>query len=138
MNSNYFKVGMKFRPTFSSNIEHFEVRGYDEQRDMVLTTVYPKDGHSFDDAIEAQYFGSAFETGEYKEINDIDMQQTNSPRVPDFALHNYYNFPEVNVDVKFDGPCCGRCQHRFGTTTNKKFCSSHYNDERCWRFKLGQ
>lgn len=36
----------------------------------------------------------------------------------------------------FNGPCCDRCQHRFGTTSNKKWCSNHWTNDRCNRFKL--
>lgn len=137
MTTKDYKVGMKFRPTFSSNIDYFEVRGYDEERDMVLTKVYPKEGNSFDDEIEARYFDGAFETGEYKEIASAGTElRRKSLDMPEYTIHNYYDFPEVEPEVKFDGPCCGRCQHRFGTTSNKKFCSSHYDSERCYRFKL--
>lgn len=37
---------------------------------------------------------------------------------------------------KFCGPCCDRCQHRFGTTSNRDWCSSHYENDKCYRFKL--
>lgn len=36
----------------------------------------------------------------------------------------------------FHGPCCDRCQHRFGTTSNKHWCGSHWTNDRCNRFKL--
>ena len=42
-----YKVGFKFKPTFYSNIDFFEVSGIDESRDMVLTTVHPKTGLPF-------------------------------------------------------------------------------------------
>jgi len=64
-NNMKYKIGFKFKPTFSSNIDHFEVRGIDEKRDMVLTTVYPKSGFSFEDEIERVYYDSAFMTGDY-------------------------------------------------------------------------
>ena len=57
--------GRRFRPTFSSNIDFFEIRGYDSERDMVLTTAHPKGGSAFDDEIEERYLAGAFETGEY-------------------------------------------------------------------------
>ena len=41
------QLGFKFRPTFDSNIDHFEVRGYDEVKNHILTTVYPKNGQPF-------------------------------------------------------------------------------------------
>ena len=47
-----YKVGFKFKPTFYSNIDFFEVRGIDESRDMVLTIVHPKTGFPFNDEIE--------------------------------------------------------------------------------------
>lgn len=59
------QTGFKFKPTFNSNISYFEVRGIDEKRDMVLTTVHPKTGNSFPDEIERIYYDSAFETGDY-------------------------------------------------------------------------
>lgn len=63
-----YKVGFKFKPAFNSNIDFFEVRGIDESRDMVLTTVHPKTGFSFNDEIERVYYDSAFFTGEYVAI----------------------------------------------------------------------
>ena len=60
-----YQKGFKFKPTFSSNIDFFEVRGVDESRDMVLTIVHPKSGFSFDDEIERVYYDSAFMTGDY-------------------------------------------------------------------------
>lgn len=47
--------GRRFCPTFSSNIDFFEIRGYDAERDMVLTTAHPKGGSAFDDEIEERY-----------------------------------------------------------------------------------
>ena len=35
----------------------------------------------------------------------------------------------------YDGPCCQRCEHRFGDS-NHKYCMEHCNDEKCSRFKL--
>ena len=63
-----YKKGFKFKPTFSSNIDFFEVRGIDEERDMVLTIVHPKTGFPFNDEIERVYYDSAFLTGDYVTI----------------------------------------------------------------------
>lgn len=63
-----YQIGFKFKPTFSSNIDFFEVRGIDEKRDMVLTTVHPKSGSPFEDEIEKKYYDSAFFTGDYVAI----------------------------------------------------------------------
>lgn len=60
-----YQIGFKFKPTFSSNIDYFEVRGVDEKRDMVLTIVHPKNGFTFNDEIEKVYYESAFFTGDY-------------------------------------------------------------------------
>ncbi len=38
-------------------------------------------------------------------------------------------------DQTFDGPCCQRCEHRFGDS-NHEYCMEHYNDGNCLRFKL--
>lgn len=62
------KIGFKFKPTFDSNINFFEVRGIDESRDMVLTIVHPKTGFPFNDEIEKVYYDSAFFTGDYVAI----------------------------------------------------------------------
>ena len=78
-------IGRKFRPTFKSNIDHYEIRGYDESTNMVFTKVYPCDGAAFDDEIEEQYLIGGFENGDY-EVCDM-------PHFPDeqktFVLHNY-------------------------------------------------
>jgi len=63
-----YKIGFKFKPTFSSNINFFEVRGIDEERDMILTIVHPKQGFNFNDEIEREYYDSAFLTGDYVAI----------------------------------------------------------------------
>ena len=63
-----YKVGFKFKPTFYSNIDFFEVSGIDESRDMVLTTVHPKTGLPFNDEIERAYYDSAFFVGDYVAI----------------------------------------------------------------------
>ena len=57
--------GFKFKPTFTSSIDFFEVRGIDEKRNMVLTIVYPKNGEPFNDEIENPYYEAAFVTGDY-------------------------------------------------------------------------
>ena len=67
MNMKY-RIGFKFKPTFQSDILYFEVRGIDEKRDMVLTTVHPKSGYSFDDEIERRYYEGAFINGSYVAI----------------------------------------------------------------------
>ena len=63
-----YQKGFKFKPTISSNIDFFEVRGIDEKRDMVLTIVHPKSGFDFNDEIERVYYESAFITGDYVAI----------------------------------------------------------------------
>lgn len=63
-----YKAGFKFKPTFYSNIDFFEVRGIDESRDMILTIVHPKTGFPFNDEIERVYYDSAFFTGDYVAI----------------------------------------------------------------------
>lgn len=64
-------VGKRFKPTFESNINYFKIRGYDHERDMVLTTAFPKEGQPFDDEIEALTLLNAFKTGEYERIREI-------------------------------------------------------------------
>ena len=59
------QLGFKFRPTFASGIDHFEVRGYDEVADHILTTVYPKNGAPFPSSIELENYEAAFSIGEY-------------------------------------------------------------------------
>ena len=68
---NKYSIGFKFRPTFSSNIDFFEVRGIDKKRNMVLTIVHSKYGGEFNDEIEKIYYDSAFMTGDYVPI-DLD------------------------------------------------------------------
>lgn len=126
-------VGRRFRPTFASSIDYFEIRGYDAERDMVLTVAHPREGSAFDDEIEERYFVAAFETGEYVAVRDNPMpvgEQT-------LTLHNYDMPPSPRPRrQKFCGPCCARCQHRFGTTSNAHWCESHEHSQRCYRFKL--
>lgn len=59
------QIGFKFKPTFNSCIDHFEIRGYDPKRKFMLTTVYPKSGEPFEDEIEEAYYDGAFETKDY-------------------------------------------------------------------------
>jgi len=128
-------VGRRFRPTFDSPIDYFEIRGYDAERDMVLTTAHPKQGSPFDDEIEEVYLMGAFETGDYKVINPYPRNAGEFPET--MVLHNYAMPPSPPVrKQKFCGPCCNRCQHRFGTTSNRDWCSSHYDSNKCYRFKL--
>jgi hypothetical protein len=125
--------GRRFRPTFSSNIDFFEIRGYDTERDMVLTTAHPKSGSAFDDEIEERYLAGAFENGEY-----VALPMAAQPGETVYVLHNY-NMPETTRAVrqqKFCGPSCARCHHRFGTTSNAAWCETHWQQSRCYRFKL--
>ena len=128
-------VGKRFKPTFESEIEYFEIRGYDAERDIVLTKAYPKDGEPFDDEIEERYLVAAFETGEY-----VAIKKHTVPNVMHLIMPNpYYNITEF-VETKrkqvFNGTCCSRCKHRFGTTSNKEWCRNHYQNDKCYRFKL--
>jgi hypothetical protein len=125
--------GRRFRPTFSSNIDFFEIRGYDAERDMVLTTAHPKSGIAFDDEIEERYLAGAFATGEY-----VALPLTAQPGETVYVLHNYH-MPETTRAVrqqKFCGPSCARCHHRFGTTSNAAWCDTPWQQSRCYRFKL--
>ena len=130
-------VGTRFKPTFESNILYFKVRGYDAERDMVLTTAFPKEGQPFDDEIEALTLLNAFKAGEYERIKEIwEREQTYN-----FYLNPYYSLMGMigdrkPLDVVFTGPCCARCRHRFGNTSNRGWCATHYKNENCYRFKL--
>lgn len=126
--------GRRFQPTFSSNIDFFEIRGYDAERDMVLTTAHPKDGSPFDDEIEERYLVGAFETGDYKAVNDMPVDE----RTFEIMARPYLDMtpPTVTRKQKFNGLCCDRCQHRFGTTSNAAWCKTHWQQSRCYRFKL--
>lgn len=126
--------GRRFRPTFSSNIDYFEIRGYDAERDMVLTTAHPKDGSPFDDEIEERYLVEAFENGDYKAVNDRPVDE----RTFEIMARPYLDMtpPTVTRKQKFNGLCCDRCQHRFGTTSNAAWCKTHWQQSRCYRFKL--
>lgn len=48
-----------------------------------------------------------------------DLHRPVSPRQPEFT-----------------GPSCARCHHRFGTTSNAPWCKTHWQQSRCYRFKL--
>lgn len=127
-------VGRRFRPTFSSPIDFFEIRGYDAERDMVLTTAHPKEGEPFDDEIEERYLMGAFETGEYEPVEKRWMSDE-AFRIFANPYFDLYQPPKPR-EQKFHGPCCNRCRHRFGTTSNKAWCEGHWQGERCYRFKL--
>lgn len=126
-------IGRRFKPTFFSIIDHYEIRGYDEERQMVLTWVYPKGkGERFEDEIEEKYLIGAFETGEYEVIDD-------SPSEPKtFVLHNHnYDMSKPRKRQQlFNCPVCNRCVHRFGTTSNRQWCMKHIGNDKCYRFKL--
>jgi hypothetical protein len=134
-NNNYDSIiGKKFKPTFESNISYFKIRGYDKERDMVLTTAFPKEGEPFDDEIEARYLLGAFETGDYEKVQEIyEKEQTYN-----LYLNPYYSLMGGGkpLEVVFTGPCCARCRHRFGNTSNSEWCATHYKSENCYRFKL--
>ena len=126
--------GRRFRPTFESNIDFFEIRGYDEERDMVLTIVHPKESSPFEDEIKEPVLLGAFEIGEYKPVKDSLFPVGG---VQTFILHNYHMPPAPKPSPqKFCGPSCARCLHRFGTTSNAPWCESHQSNERCYRFRL--
>lgn len=129
-------VGRKFKPTFESNIDHFEIRGYDAERDMVLTIAHPKKGEPFDDEIEERYLIGAFETGDYKVIDENPWAE--DEKTFQILAQPYLNMmgPVVPRKVKFSGPSCSRCVHRFGTTSNRYWCADHYKSEKCFRFKF--
>ena len=63
---DHHKTGFYFKPTFRSNIVFFQVRGYDADRKMILTTCYPVSGEPFDDEIEEDSYDNAFRIGEYE------------------------------------------------------------------------
>ena len=61
-------IGFKFKPTFESSIDYFEVRGFDHRRNWVLTTVHTKNGETFEDHIEQECYDAAFDIGEYERL----------------------------------------------------------------------
>ena len=66
------EIGFKFKPTFSSIIDFFEVRGFDEKTNKVLTIVHQHNGGEFEDCIEKPYYDAAFEVGDYIPLCDCD------------------------------------------------------------------
>ncbi len=60
------EVGLKFKPTFASYISYFEVRGFGDDGNTVLTTAHPRFGKCFEYSIELQCLDAGFLTGEYK------------------------------------------------------------------------
>lgn len=126
-------VGRKFRPTFKSNIDHYEIRGYDDATEMVFTRVYPLDGMPFDDKIKEKYLIGAFETGDY-EVCDRPKFPNNDRT---FVIHNYHDVLKPREKAQlFNCQCCDRCVHRFGTTSNREWCIKHIGNDKCYRFKL--
>lgn len=127
-------VGRRFRPTFESNINYFKIRGYDIDRNMVLTIAFPKKGEPFDDEIEASTLLAAFKIGDYERIREAWEQE----HTYQLYLNPYHSLMDERkpLEVKFTGPCCARCQHRFGNTSNREWCATHYKNENCYRFKL--
>lgn len=125
--------GSRFKPTFESNILYFKVRGYDTERNMVLTIVFPKEGEPFDDEIEALTLLNALKAGEYERI-----KENYEEKAYEIYLNPYFSLigEQKPLDVKFAGPCCARCKHRFGNTSNREWCATHYGNENCYRFKL--
>lgn len=55
-----------------------------------------------------------------------------------FLTNPYYDMqqPPKLAKQKFCGPCCNRCQHRFGKTSNAHWCEQNNQREKCYRFKL--
>ena len=146
-----YEAGFEFRPSFRSIVHHFEVRGYNAEKDMVLTTVYPKDGSPFNDSIEQAYIDGALETGDYIAMgNSGSLKEAVENRIglPAFPEENtvhvitnpyaWLDTPKPKHNDVFTGPCCGRCVHRKGRTSNREWCKSHCNSEKCYRFKLEQ
>jgi len=146
-----YEIGFEFRPSFRSIVHHFEVRGYDAEKDMVLTIVYPKEGSPFDDSIEQAYLDGALETGDYipmgnpKSLKEAVENRIGLSTFPEdntvHVLTNPYAWldtPKPRYSDVFTGPCCGRCIHRKGRTSNREWCKSHCNSDKCYRFKLEQ
>ena len=59
-------IGLKFKPTFESNIAFFEIHGYNDETDIVHTIVHCKNGYTFTDCIEREMLFNGIEIGEYK------------------------------------------------------------------------
>ena len=126
--------GSRFKPTFESNILYFKIRGFDTEHNMVLTTAFPKEGEPFDDEIDALTLLNTFKAGEYERIREVWEDE----KAYEIYLNPYYSLmgEQKPLDVKFTGPCCERCKHRFGNTSNREWCTTHYGNENCYRFKL--
>lgn len=59
--------GIKFTPTFKTDIMRFEVRGYDKEHDMVLTTVKTfSSNYTFNSQIEREHWVNGVLNGDYK------------------------------------------------------------------------
>ena len=127
--------GKRFRATFDSSIDYFEICGYDDDRDMVLTIVHPKEGEPFDDEIERNYLLAGFSNGDYKAIIYKPVIDDRTFEILTNEYLRYLAPPPIHKQM-FCGPCCDRCQHRFGTTSNRNWCMNHYKSEKCYRFKL--
>ena len=129
--------GRMFRPTFPSQIECYKIDCYDPKRDVVHTIVYPKEGSPFNDEIEERYFRAAFENGDYEVVREQPLNERGDGA---YIITNPYadlmGFVPTEREQLFHGPCCDRCQHRFGTTSNKHWCAFHWTNEKCYRFKL--
>ena len=122
-------VGKKFRPTFESEIDYFEIRGVDKKRAMVLTTAHMKSGGTFEDEISLDDLANGFRNGDYESMTQKGPRQK-------YVI--YGGFPEFHPgqhNVMFTGPSCGRCENRFGGS-NRDWCATHCNDANCNRFKL--
>lgn len=133
-NTEKLYKGSRFKPTFESNILYFKVRGFDTERNMVLTTAFQKEGEPFDDEIDALTLLNAFKAGEYERIREVWEDE----KVYEIYLSPYYSLmgEQKPLDVVFTGECCARCRHRFGNTSNRDWCATHYKNENCYRFRL--
>lgn len=132
MNEYQDLIGKKFKPTFETEVDYYEIRGYDESREMVLTTVYTKSGSSFEDEIEEKYLAGAFATKDYVPIPDHPKVE---PVTKKLTNPYYANGLPIIKSVRFNGPCCSRCEHRFGGN-NERYCISHCGDTNCMRFRF--
>ena len=74
------------------------------------------------------------------EIESIICEVQGEPHI--YTIHDPYEYlKEFGLMSRgrrqiFNGPSCDRCQHRFGTTSNKEWCGNHWRSDRCNRFKL--
>lgn len=126
-----------FKPTFNSNYDFFKVRGYDEERDVLLTTIYFKDGSTSESEIEGTNFVNALGIGEYKAIG---KKWADVAPNPIYEIVNPYASLSPQGALKeqvFNGLDCGRCIHRFGNTSMSKWCKTHCSTTKnCYRFKF--